>query len=220
MVASLVCWALAAPLTAAAAEPPDQNTVVAALREALRVSARNSTSSTSRVDGFWGNPAIRIPVPEPLQPMTSGLRKLGFGGQVDEFELGMNRAAEQAAGQALEVFTAAIGQMSVGDAYGILRGGDTAATEYLQQTSSSELERRFRPVVERSMEKVGLVQLYDRMLVHWKSMPLAGEPRFDLRQYVTERSLSGLFVVLREEEKKIRKDPAARSTELLKKVFR
>jgi hypothetical protein len=211
--------ALAALVLAAAAPVTEPATVVAGLKEALRVGARNAVAATSRVDGFWLDPRIRIPIPDSLEAMTSGLRRFGFGSQVDEFELGMNRAAEQAAAQAFDVFAAAIGRMSVEDAYAILRGGDTAATQYFQRTTSDELQRRFRPIVERSMEKVGLVQLYDRMLVHWRSVPMAPQPRLDLRQYVTERSLSGLFVVLGEEEKKIRTDPAARVTDLLRKVF-
>ena len=197
----------------------DEGTVVAGLKEALRVGAENTVSSTSARDGFFGNPLIRIPVPEQLETMAQGLRKIGFGQQIDDFELAMNRAAEQAAGEAFDVFAGAISQMSFSDARGILEGGETAATEYFQRVTSDELRGRFSPIVDQSMQKVGLVQVYDQLLARWRQVPLVPQPDFDLNRYVTDQGLGGLFHVLGEEEKKIRTDPAARVTELLQTVF-
>jgi hypothetical protein len=197
----------------------DEGTVVAGLKEALRVGTQNTVSSTSSPDGFFGNPVIRIPVPDQLDTMAQGLRRVGFGSQVDEFELAMNRAAEDAAGEALDVFVGAISQMSFSDARGILDGGETAATEFFRRTTSDQLRGRFSPIVDQSMRQVGLVQVYDQLLSRWRQVPLVPQPQFDLNRYVTDQGLGGLFHVLGEEEKKIRTDPAARVTDLLKTVF-
>lgn len=197
----------------------DESTVVAGLKQALEVGSRNAVALTSRADGFLGNPAIRIPLPKGLEPMGKALRTVGFGGQVDELEVAMNRAAERAAGEATDVFVSAIGQMSFADARGILRGGDTAATDYFRRTTSDELRRRFEPIVGQKMQEVGLVQLYEGLVAHYASLPFARKPSLDLRSYVTERGLEGLFQVLAEEEQRIRTDPAARTTELLQRVF-
>jgi hypothetical protein len=143
---------------------------------------------------------------------------LGMGARVDELEVGMNRAAEQATPQAKQIFLSALRKMTFDDARQVLTGGDTAATEYFKHTSTADLTTAFSPIVHRSMERVGVVQLYNQVLA---SAPggnaLAGQ--FDIDKYVVGKTLDGLFLMLGEEEKKIRKDPAAQTTALLKEVF-
>jgi hypothetical protein len=197
----------------------DSATVAAGLREALAVGTANAVETTSRTDGFWRNPAIRIPLPEALAPMASTLRGLGLSRQVDELELTMNRAAEQAAGEAAPVFLDALQGMTISDALGILNGGDTAATEYFRSRTSDELRTRFAPIVGDQMSRLGLVQLYDGLAARYAALPLTTTPPVDLRDYVTDRALGGLFTVLGQEETRIREDPAARTTELLQRVF-
>jgi hypothetical protein len=199
----------------------DEATVIAGLRDALRVGTDRTVASTSRLDGFLANELIRIHTPDSLSTMTRTLRTVGFSRQVDELEIAMNRAAEQAAGEAASVFWTGIQGMSVRDAWGILDGGDTAATDYFRRTTSDELRRRFAPIVEQKMAAVGLVQLYDDLVARYRAIPLTslGQAPPDLRAHVTDGALSGLFTVLGQEEAKIRREPAARSTELLKKVF-
>ena len=199
----------------------DEATVVAGLRDALRVGTERTVSATSRPGGYLANELIRIHTPESLESMTGALRAIGLGAKVDELEVAMNRAAEQAAGEATSVFWNGIQQISFQDARGILSGGDTAATDYFRRTTSAELRRRFSPIVEQKMAAVGLVQLYDDLVSRYRAIPLAslaGQPP-DLRQHVTDGALAGLFSVLGQEEARIRRDPAARSTELLRAVF-
>jgi len=204
-----------------ASAPLDEATVIAGLRDALRVGTGRAVSATSSVDGFLANELIRIHTPESLSGMTRTLRAVGFGRQVDELEVSMNRAAEQAAGEATAVFWSGIQQMSIRDGWEILNGGDTAATDYFRRTTSDALRARFSPIVEDKMAAVGLVRLYDDLVARYEAVPLAsfaGEPP-DLRPHVTDGARSGLFTVLAQEEAKIRSDPAARTTDLLKRVF-
>jgi hypothetical protein len=197
----------------------DERTVVAGLKEALRVGTDRTVASTSRLDGYAGNPLIRIPLPDQLQPVSRTLRSVGLGGTVDEFELAMNRAAEKASGEALDVFVGAITSMTLTDAFGILRGHDTAATEYFRNRTEDELRTRFRPIVIDKLSDVGVYRLYDRVLQGYLALPLTTEPEFDPDDYVTQRALDGLFTVLGQEEKRIRDDPVARTTKLLQTVF-
>lgn len=203
----------------APAAPLDTPTIVAGLKEALRVGTDRTVAATSSENGFLGNELIRIPLPEPMERLARSLRAVGLGGQVDGFEVAMNRAAERAAGEAAPVFIDAITQMSFSDARAILTGGDRAATDYFQRRTSSELAARFRPIVDQSMRTVGVVKLYDELIARAALMPLVPTPRFDLDGYVTDRALAGLFTVLAQEEARIRRDPAARTTELLRRVF-
>ena len=192
--------------------------ITAGLKEALQVSTGKAVALTGRPDGFLKNTAIKILLPDKLRPVASGMRMIGMGAQVDQLEVGMNRAAEQATPQAKQIFLNAVRRMTFDDAQQILSGGDTAATDYFKRQSSADLTTAFSPIVHRSMENVGVVQQYNRML---KSAPggtaLAG--RFDLDKYVVGKTLDGLFFMLGEEEKKIRKNPAAQTTALLKEVF-
>ena len=196
---------------------PDDK-IIAGLKQALQLSTGKAVALTGRPDGFLKNEAIKILLPPKLETVGRGLRMLGMGEKVDELEVGMNRAAEQAAPQAKQIFLAALRKMTFSDARQVLTGGDTAATEYFKRTSSPDLTTAFSPIVHRSMERVGVVQQYDQVLA---SAPggtmLAGQ--FDLDKYVVGKTLDGLFLMLGEEEKKIRKDPAAQTTALLKEVF-
>jgi hypothetical protein len=198
----------------------DESTVVAGIKEALKVGTENAVMSTSKIDGFLGNQLIRIALPEQMTTMASTLRKVGFGSQVDELEVGMNRAAELAAGEAKQVFWNAIKGMTVSDAFGILNGGNTAATEYFREKTSASLRARFRPIVEQKIQEVGLSRIYSKVADTYNGLPLAGNQKMvDLDEYVTDKTLSGLFTVLGTEEQKIRQDPLARTTDLLRKVF-
>lgn len=189
------------------------------LQEALRIGTANAVGQTGRVDGFLLNNAIKIVLPGPLQTMERPLRLVGYGPQVDEFIVGMNRAAEKAVPFAKDIFWDAIGQMTFEDARKILSGNDTAATDYFKTKTSTKLHQAFRPSVEQVMNQVGVNRQYNELIGHYKSVPFAQSITFDVNQYVTEKATDGLFYVLGEEEKKIRTNPAARTTDLLKEVF-
>jgi hypothetical protein len=197
----------------------DQETVVAGLREALRIGSQRTVDRTATVDGFLGNALIRIAMPEELGKMASTLRKIGFGRQVDELEVAMNRAAEEAAGGARDVFWEEIRGLTIPDAMEVLGGGPTAATDLLRLRTSDEIRERFRPIVVDKIEQVGLARLYTDLADDYNKLPFVSRPAVDLEEYVTEEALGGLFTVLGEEETKIREDPVARTTELLRKVF-
>ena len=193
--------------------------VASGLKEALSVGTTNAVKLTGVQDGFWGNQAIKILMPDKLKPLEKGLRMMGQGTKIDEFELAMNRAAESAAPAAAPIFKKAITSMSFSDAKGILRGGDTAATEYFKRTTSSDLTTAFRPIVEGAMGKTGVVQKYDGLTKQMQSLTFGKAPAFDLNSYVVGKSLDGLFLMLGREEQKIRTNPAAQVTPLLKQVF-
>jgi hypothetical protein len=195
-----------------------ENKIVAGLNQALRVSTSRAVALTGRPDGFLKNEAIKIMLPPRLETIGRGLRMLGMGARVDELEVGMNRAAERATPQAKQIFLAALRKMTFDDARHILTGGDTAATDYFRRQSSADLTTAFSPIVHGSLVHVGVVQQYDNLV---KTAPggnlLSSE--FDLDKYVVGKTLDGLFYTLGEEEKKIRKNPAAQTTALLKEVF-
>lgn len=194
--------------------------VIAGLKEALKVSTGKAVALTGRPDGYLKNEAIKIMLPQKLQTIGKGLRMVGRGGQVDALEVGMNRAAEQAAPEAKAIFLRAVTRMTFDDARKILTGGnDTAATEYFKRTSSPELTTAFSPIVHKSMENVGVVRQYNQLMQNPMAAPLANDKNFNLDSYVVGKALDGLFYMLGEEEKKIRKDPAAQTTSLLKEVF-
>jgi hypothetical protein len=190
-----------------------------ALKEALQVGTANAVSLTGRTDGYFKNQAIKILMPEQLRTFERGLRAVGYGPQVDELVLGMNRAAERAAPQAKQIFWDAIGAMTIDDARGILNGGDTAATEYFKRTTSDPLTTAFRPVVEKAMGEVGVTRQYTELFRRAQSIPFLSVDAFDLDRYVVGKALDGLFHVVAEEEKNIRTNPAARVTDLLREVF-
>ena len=193
--------------------------ITAGLKEALKVSTGNAVQSTGRPDGFLKNEAIKILLPDKLQRVGKGMRLIGMGQQVDELEVGMNRAAEQAAPKAKRIFLDALMRMSIADARGILTGGDTAATEYFKRQSTDQLTEAFAPIVHQSMENVGVIRQYNAMMKSPAGATLLANRNFDLDKYVVGKTLDGLFYVLGQEETKIRQNPAARTTEILRQVF-
>ncbi len=192
--------------------------LTAGLKQALTIGTSNAVAATGKPDGFLGNPQIRIPLPDKLRRLSSTARLLGMGSKLDELEVGMNRAAEQATPQAKQIFLNAVKRMTIADARQILTGGDTAATDYFKQQTSTDLTKAFAPIVHRSMENVGVVKQYDQLMQSPLANSLAGQ-RFNLDDYVVGKTLDGLFYMVGEEEKKIRKDPLAQTTSLLKEVF-
>lgn len=193
--------------------------VAAGLKEALEIGTGNAVSSTGKPDGFFKNAAIKILMPDKLRKLDKGLRAVGLGSQLDAFVLSMNRAAERAAPSAKSIFKDALTKMTFSDAKRILRGGDTAATEYFRDKTSELLTASFLPIVSSSLGEVGATKNYKDLVGRYSALPLVSAPSLDLDQYVTGKSLEGLFHMLGEEERKIRKDPAARVTKLLKDVF-
>ena len=193
--------------------------VVAGLREALSVGTRNAVAQTSRPGGYLDDPALRIKLPGALDDLARGLRAVGYGPQVDELYVAMNRAAERSAAEAGDVFLTGIRQMSISDAMGILDGGDTAATEFFERTTRDTLFQRFEPIVTEKLGQVGAAQQYDSLVSRFDAIPFTDKPDLDLDHYVTNKALDGLFETLGAEESKIRRDPAARVTPLLKEVF-
>jgi hypothetical protein len=196
-----------------------ESRIVAGLKQALEIGTERAVGQTSQQDGFLRNPSIRIGLPDSLQTMAAGLRAVGLGERIDELEVAMNRAAEQASAEATEVFWQGIRQMSFADARSILAGGDTAATEYFERTTREPLRERFEPIVAERMRSVGLVRLYGDLVARYAALPFTDKPTLNLERYVTDGALDGLFRVLGEEERRIREDPAARTTTLLKEVF-
>jgi hypothetical protein len=210
--------ALALAFAAYASQLSDA-TAASGLKEALTVATERSVQLTSKPGGFLDDPKIRIPLPGKLDGMATALRAVGMGAQVDELEVAMNHAAEKAAGEATPVFVDAIKGMSFEDAAGILRGNDTAATSYFKKKTTAPLTAKFRPIVQEAMNNVGVTKEYDALVGQYTSTPFASAPKLDLTGYVTDRALAGLFTVVGDEEKNIRKNPSARATDLLKQVF-
>lgn len=200
----------------------DNNTMVKGLKEALATGTERAVATVAKPDGYFSNQLIKILLPERLQQAANLLGKLGYQQQVDELVLSMNRAAEKAAPQAAGFFGDAIRQMTVEDAKAILQGGDTAATKFFEDKTRSRLFEAFKPAVSASMDKVGTARAYKELIGTYEALPLAalaGKPSLDLDSYVTNQALDGLFTMVAAEEKKIRTNPAARTTELLRTVF-
>lgn len=195
------------------------DTIAAGLKEALRVGTDNAVQSTGQVDGYFGNEAIKILMPEKLRTIERGMRLAGLGSQVDALVLGMNRSAEKAAPLAGDIFLQAILEMSFEDARGIFSGGDTAATDYFQVKTRDSLAIAFAPVVKQCMHEVGVIRQYDHLMGRMRQMPYLKTQSLDIHHYVVTKALDGLFLVLSQEEQNIRKNPAARVTKLLKDVF-
>jgi hypothetical protein len=189
------------------------------LQEALKVATENAVGQTGTLDGFLLNKAIKILIPKSLQRIEQPLRLVGYGPKIDEFVVGMNRAAEKAVPFAKAIFWDAIGAMTFDDARKILNGNDTAATDYFKANTSKKLHTAFRPSVEQVMNQVGVNRQYNDLIGKYKDVPFSKSITFDVNQYVTEKSTDGIFYVVAQEEKKIRTNPAARVTDLLKEVF-
>jgi hypothetical protein len=193
--------------------------IIQGLKEALKVGTQNAVSTVSKADGYYKNPDIKIPLPEEIESAGKYLRLAGYESKVDEFEQSMNRAAEQAAPEAKKIFWKAVRKMKIGDAQKILDGPDTAATGYFKDNTYADLQNIFKPIVKETMGQVGVTRQFQDINNKLSSIPLADKASVDLDQYVTDKSLDGLFFMLAAEEKKIRQDPAARVSDILKKVF-
>ena len=195
------------------------NKLVAGLKEALSVGATNAIKLTSLTDGYFKNELIKILLPEKLKAVDKALHMLGMGKLVDDFVLSMNRAAEAAAPLAGNIFTTAITSMTFDDARKIFTGGETSATDFFKVKTRDPLTTAFRPVIEKSMEENQTTRNFEALLNNAKKIPFFKTDFTDIQGYVTGKALDGLFLMVGEEEKKIRKDPAARVTSLLKEVF-
>lgn len=212
----------AAPLLQGGSSSLDDSTIIKGLKEALATGTERAVNEVAKPDGYFGNNLIKIMLPDKVQKVADLLGTVGYQKQVDEFVLSMNRAAEKAAPQAARFFGDAIREMTVDDAQGLLKGGDRAATDFFEKKTRGKLYDSFKPTVGKTMGEVGTVKAFQDMVGKYQALPLAafgGKPSLDLDDYVTNKALDGLFTMVAAEEKKIRTNPAARTTDLLKTVF-
>jgi hypothetical protein len=194
--------------------------IAGGLKQALEIGAQNATGKVSQLNGFFGNTLIKVLMPPEAKKVETTLRSVGMGSYVDKAILSMNRAAEDASTKALPIFVNAIKSMTISDAVSILRGGNDAATQYLRSKTTASLTTAFRPVIEQSLDKVNATAYWAEVFTLYNKLPTTrSKVNPDLAAYVTERALNGVFVYIAEEEGKIRSNPAARITDLLKKVF-
>ncbi|OUR74223.1 hypothetical protein A9Q78_01050 [Methylophaga sp. 41_12_T18] len=211
---------LADESTTSAVSSLDIDTIISGLKEALAVGSRAAVDNVSQTDGYLSNELIHIAMPAELQQAGDLMRQFGLGAQADQFENSLNKAAEKAAPQATNIIVNAIKNMSIEDANKILNGADDAATQYFKENTSTQLTELFTPTVTDSLNEVGSTKYYNDLTAQVAAIPLVGENiNLDLPSYVTEQALDGLFTMIALEEKKIRDNPAARTTELLQKVF-
>jgi len=185
----------------------------------LSIGTEKAVASVSRVDGYFGNNLVKILLPEKVQKVADIVGKLGYQQQVDSLVLAMNRAAEAAAPKATALFVDAIKEMTFEDAMKILRGGNTAATDYFRGKTSQKLYDQFKPIVSSSMDKVGVARAYKDMMAPYQSMPFASKESTDLNHYVTNKALDGLFLMVAERREEYPDQPGGAVTDLLKKVF-
>jgi hypothetical protein len=193
--------------------------VAEGLKEALVKGISTGSDLVSITDGYFKNPEIKIPFPPEVKKVEDAMRKIGLGSQVDKFVLTLNRGAEDAAKEAKPIFIAAIKSMTIQDAWSILRGEDNAATEYLKRTTSGLLKEKFKPVIQSSLNKVNATKYYSEIVSRYNQIPFVEKVNPNLDDYATDKAIEGLFVMIAKEEKSIRQDPVARTTELLKRVF-
>ena len=205
--------------TSTTPKPLTNDEVISGLRNALTVGTNNSSGLASKLDGYYKNPALFIPFPPEAKKVKDKMDAIGFKDQTDKFVLTLNRAAEEAAKNAAPVFINAIKGMSIGDGFAILKGKDNAATQYLKDKTTAELKLKFTPVVQTAIDKVELTKYWNPIITNYNKIPMVEKQNPDLTAYVTERAMIGLFKLIADEELKIRKDPAARVTDILKRVF-
>ena len=189
------------------------------LKEALINGISKGADLTSQVDGYFKNQEIKIPFPPDVKKVEDRLRQLGMGNQVDNFILTLNRGAEDAAKEAKPIFITAIKSMTIEDAFGILKGEPDAATQFLKRTTSAQLKEKFKPVIQNSLNKVNATKYYADLVNTYNKIPLVEKVNPDLNEYATNLAMQGLFTMIAKEEKNIRQDPVARTTELLRRVF-
>lgn len=199
--------------------PPSTEEVAAGLKEALTNGASKGSDIVSKTDGYFKNAEIKIPFPPEVQRVETRLRQIGMGQEVDKFILALNRGAEEAAKEAKPIFVSAIRQMTIQDAWSILKGEQDAATQYLKRTTTTQLTDTFKPIVHQALEKVNATRYYTDLVTAYNKIPLVQKVNPDLDAYATEKAIAGLFVMVAKEEKNIRENPGARTSALLKKVF-
>lgn len=193
--------------------------VSSGLKEALINGITKGTDLTSKLDGYYKNPEIKIPFPPDVKKVEDKLRQLGMGSDVDKFVMTLNRGAEDAAKEAKPIFISAIKQMTIDDAFSILKGQPDAATQFLKKTTTVQLKEKFKPIVQTSLDKVSATKYYGDLVGNYNRVPFVSKVNPDLNEYATDMAIQGLFTMIAKEEKSIRQDPAARTTDLLKKVF-
>jgi hypothetical protein len=193
--------------------------IIKGLKEALNVGSNNAGNLASKADGFYKNPQIKIPYPAQTRDMMATLKSMGMEAQVKAFEKQLNRAAEDAAAKAAPIFVNAVSSMNINDALGILKGNNDAATQYLKQNTSTELTSEFKPVITASLQKVDITKYWKPLFNKYNQLPFVKKVNPKLEEYVTQKAIDGLFILVAQEELKIRQDPAARVTDILKKVF-
>ncbi|MBA4057953.1 MAG: DUF4197 domain-containing protein [Marivirga sp.] len=193
--------------------------VAEGLKEALIKGISTGSDLASQLDGYFKNPEIKIPFPPEVKKVEDKLRQIGLGGEVDKFVMTLNRGAEDAAKEAKPIFITAIRSMTIQDAWGILKGQPDAATQYLKRTTSLQLKEKFKPVIQNSLSKVSATRYYGDIVNTYNKIPLTEDVNPNLDDYATDKAIEGLFLMIAKEEKNIRQDPLARTTELLKKVF-
>jgi len=197
----------------------NQSALTRGIKESLELGSTRAADLLSKTGAYRNSPVYRIQLPQQVQPLASRLRQFGLGGQLDRIELLMNQAAEQAAVEAKGVFVTAVRAMTITDALGIIRGSDTAATNYFKQHTETTLRQRYLPIVQKNLQQIGFYQQYQQMLSTYKQLPIANKPDLDLEQHVLTQSLNALFTQVGEEEKAIRKDPLGRGSSAIAAVF-
>lgn len=205
--------------TATGPAPLTNGEVISGLKEALTIGTNNSTSLTSKLDGYYKNPEIFIPFPPEAIKVKEKVESLGMKKQVDEFVLTMNRAAETASKEATPIFVDAVKEMTIADGFAILRGEDNAATMYLKEKTSGKLKVKFNPIVKNAIDKVHVTKYWNPVINTYNKIPFIEKQNPNLDDYITTKAMDGLFIMIAKEEKKIRKDPLARVTDILKRVF-
>lgn len=200
-------------------QPLSTAEVTDGLKEALIKGISTGSDLVSQLDGYFKSPEIKIPFPPEVKKVEDKLRQIGFGSEVDKFVMQLNRGAEDAAKEAKPIFITAIRSMTIQDAWGILRGENDAATQYLKRTTSDQLKSKFKPVIQNSLNKVNATKYYSDIVTRYNQLPLVQKVNPNLDDYATDRAIEGLFLMIAKEEKNIRENPIARTTELLKKVF-
>lgn len=214
-----VALAISGAVCASGLDGISSRDAVSALRGALVRGSQTAVTRLGVEDGFFGNDRVRIPLPPSLRSVEAVMRSIGMGAQADELVLRMNRAAEAAVPQARSLLVDAARKMSVQDAKGILSGGEDAATQFFRRTTSEPLAKRFRPIVKKALAKVRFAEKYDEIAASGARLGLVRNEDANLDDYVTRQALDGVFVVIAEEEKKIRRDPAVAASALIRKVF-
>ena len=205
--------------SAEAASSLSNDDIIKGLKEALTVGSNNAGESASKLDGFYRNEKINIPFPPEINNVKTSVENMGLKPQVTKFVETLNRAAEEAAKEAAPIFVNAITTMNISDGMNILNGGDKAATTFLEDKTTPELKTKFEPIVKKAIEKVQLTKYWNPVVSNYNKVPFVKKVNPDLEAYVLERAISGMFTLVAEEEAKIRNNPAARVSDILKKVF-